>query len=285
MSRRGRKGRQEDLFRVLISIFILVVLASLASGAGYRWWINQPAGLDKRLCPKNGIKGHTIILIDKTDPLDRINPLLNSQKAALDQLIVEVAHRHSTTYQKPTSSEMPVAVGELLTIFVLGDDYKTTPEPVFSRCNPGLGNDANIFLANQEKLESLYRREYDNPLKESQNKFASSASSQWSPIMEMLQLVAINGFKHEAAHGSRRLIIISDMLHNSPAFSLFKQKPDFASFQNTPYFQQVRTDLAGVSVDIRYLMFSPALQTNSLTYFWEGYLRSTGASINSAKPL
>jgi hypothetical protein len=274
----GRRQEKEERNQLLLGIAIFLLLILVGTGGGYWWWINQTY-LDNRLCPKEGPIGHTVLLIDKTDPPSLI------QKTALNQLLSEVAQRRTVNFKAPVGAEKPVRVGELLSIFVVGEDYKITPEPIFSRCNPGLGNDANVFLANPKKLEDIYRREFDDRLDEAKNQFFAVAPSKWSPIMEMIQLVAINGFKRSATSGSRRLIIVSDMLHNTHQYTFFKQQQDLESFSKLPYFQQIRTDLPQVSVDIRYLMYSPTLQTNSLTYFWEAYFKAMGGSLNSAKPL
>jgi len=276
--RTGRRQAREERKQLFLGLAIVFILIVSGSGGGYWWWINQ-THLDERLCPKDGPIGHTIILLDKTDPPSLI------QKSALNQLLAEVAQRHAVGFKVPVGAESPVRVGELLSIFVVGEDFKKTPEPLFSRCNPGHGNDANIFLANPKKLENIYRREFDERLDAVRDQFFAVVPSKWSPIMEMIQLVSINGFKRSATGGSRRLIIVSDMLHNTPQYTFFKQQQDFDLFSRTTYFQQIRTDLPGVSVDLRYLMYSPTLQTNSLTYFWEAYFKSMGGSLNSAKPL
>lgn len=276
--RAGRRQEREERKHLFLGVMILLLLFLACAGGGYWWWINQ-SHLDERLCPKDGPLGHTILLIDKTDPPSLI------QKSALNQLLAEVAQRHAASFKVPGGAEHPVKVGELLSIFVLGEDYKKSPEPIFSRCNPGLGSDASIFLANPKRLESIYQREFDDRLNAVRDQLFAVTPSKWSPIMEMFQLVAINGFKRSATGGSRRLIVVSDMLHNTPQYTFFKQQQDFEAFSKTTYFQQIRTDLPQVSVEMRYLMYSPTLQTNSLTYFWEAYFKAMGGSLTSAKPL
>jgi hypothetical protein len=276
--RTGRRQEREERKQLFLGIAIFLLLIVAGVGGGYWWWINQ-SHLDERLCPKDGPLGHTILLIDKTDPPSLI------QKSALNQLLAEVAQRHAANFMAPAGAEQPVRVGELLSIFVVGEDYKNNTEPIFSRCNPGLGGDANVFLANPKRLESIFRREFDDRLEAVREQLIAVSPSKWSPIMEMFQLVAINGFKRSATGGKRRLIVVSDMLHNTPQYTFFKQQQDFEAFSKTSYFQQVRTDFPHVTADIRYLMYSPTLQTNSLTYFWEAYFKAMGGTLSSAKPL
>lgn len=279
MARTGRRQKGRDRFHILAGLTLFLGLMVLGGGAGYWWWINRTGGLDAMLCPITGAKAHTIILIDKTDLLSPI------QLPALKQLVSEVSARRAADFRAPRNAEDPIKVGELLSIFVLGEDYTKTPEPIFERCNPGLGASAGIWFANPDLLEELYKREFDDKLVDVAPQLLASSPSKWSPIMEMLQMVSINGFRRAAINGPRRLIVVSDMLHNTTDYSHFRAIVPFDKFQTTTYYQKVRTDLSTVDMHLRYLMYSPQLQTMRLNQFWEEYFASLGAGVKTVRQL
>ncbi|RYH56192.1 MAG: hypothetical protein EON54_12260 [Alcaligenaceae bacterium] len=110
-------------------------------------------------------------------------------------------------------------------------------------------------------------------------------SARTSPIFEMLQLVAVNGFRKHAIKGERRLIIMSDMLHNTPEFSMYRPLPDYSAFAASGYGQKMQLDLPDVEVDLNYLINSPQFQTKRNLRFWEEYFNKAGARIVTVKPL
>ena len=279
MTARGTLGTRRDRNDKILAMIIFIGIIAFAVAVATWWWFSRAGGLDARLCPAGGPSGHTIILIDKTDPL----PLV--QERALRQLLSEVARRRANDFHASADAELPLRVGELLSIFVLGEDYKSTPDPIFERCNPGVGENASVWFSNPERLEKLYTSEFDDKLAAVQGDLTAKAASKWSPIMEMLQMVSINGFRHGAVNGPRKLIVVSDLLQNTPELSHFKSVPSFDEFKKTGYYGKLSTDLANVEVHLRYLMFSPPLQTRRLNKFWEDYFADQGATIKTVKPL
>jgi hypothetical protein len=85
--------------------------------------------------------------------------------------------------------------------------------------------------------------------------------------------------------GRRSLIIVSDMLHNTPAYSLYRQSQDFAALRTTPEFARLRSKLEGADVELLLLMHTPQLQSRRLTKFWEDYFRDMGARLQRVEPL
>lgn len=277
--RKGRAGARRDRNSIIFGCLILFVIVMVSGGTGYYIFTSKD-GLDDRLCPPGGPIGHTILLVDKTDPMTF------SQKEAFVRLLAELSERRSIEVAGAGAGNLNnrVGVGELFSVFVLGEDFKETPKPVFEMCKPGKGSDSGVWLANPKKLERVYVEKFDEPLKKVEALLISEVPAKHSPIMEMLQMVAVNGFRANDTAGKRRLIVVSDMLHNTSEYSQFKAIGSFVDFKNAPYFQKVRTEFTDVNVVLFYLMYSPSLQTNKNAVFWEEYFREQGGSVNSAKP-
>ena len=101
----------------------------------------------------------------------------------------------------------------------------------------------------------------------------------------MLQLVGINAFQNHDVHGERHLIVMSDMLQNTPQFSMYHGALDFASFARSDYGRKVQAQLPGVEVELDVLVNTPALQTRRNLKFWEDYFEKAGAHVVRVDPL
>ncbi len=260
----GRAQKKRDRNAIIIGgLSCLIVLIIIGVVAVYLSTRSDTALNSKNLCPMSGPTGHLVLLVDKTDPLTF------TQRTAFSQFMDELPLR--------------VEKGELLSVFALGEDYRSTPEPVFEMCNPGSGDDASEWTSNPEKLKKRYIQKFKTPLSLVSEVLTSDKPAQHSPLMEMLQMVAINAFRKNNVGTNRRLLVVSDMLHNTPEFTLYKQPQDYNKFKDSLYSQKVRTDLGGVMVELYYLMNSPRYQKNENILFWERFFKSINASITSIK--
>lgn len=263
LGRRARKRRNHDL---LLGATLFLVLIGIIGGIAYAI-ISQPQGLDTdTLCPKDGAKGHYVLLVDKTDPLTF------TQKQAFSVVVHELIEKR-------------IPEGYLFSVFVLGEDFRETAAPIAELCNPGTGAEKSEWSANLRKLRRQYEERFVGPLVKQTEALVSTQSAKTSPIFEMMQLVGINAFRKHDVRGERRLIILSDMLHNTPQFSMYRGSIDFANFATTDYGKKAQADLRGVEIEIHYLMNSPQLQTKRNLKFWEDYFDKAGARIVSVRPL
>jgi hypothetical protein len=253
-----RRARRHIAGTVAAAAFLLAALGA----AGYGLLGRET--VDARACPSSGPAGHLVLLVDKTDPFTR------TQRLAFAELLREIATAR-------------VARGELVSVFVLGESVDAAVEPVFERCNPGSAQDASKWNANPERLRRQYEQNFLEPLAAVAQHIQVAKPAAVSPIMEMLQLVAINGFRRNAVHGPRRLIVVSDMLQNTNEYSHYRGEASFERLRERPYFQRVRVDLSGVAVELRYLMHAPALQNRGHARFWEAYIREMGASLTAVR--
>jgi hypothetical protein len=256
-----RAGRQLVLAGVLVVVTLAIV------GAVAAWLFTRPAAPDAAtLCPAGGPTAHYVLLVDTTDPLDF------TQKQAFNATLRDlVGHR--------------VPPGALLSVFVLGDDFRSTAEPLVELCNPGTGADASALTSNPQHLRQQYEERFLQPMLAQSDKLVATKPSNHSPIFEMLQLVGINAFRRHDVHGEKRLIVMSDMLHNTPQYSMYKGPMDFAALASTDYGRKSMADLAGVDVELLVLLNTPQRQTQRQVKFWEDWFERAGAKVVDVRPL
>ncbi|GAC1030995.1 hypothetical protein thsps21_18220 [Pseudomonas sp. No.21] len=242
-----------------------VILAALGIGGYYLY--NQPKGPDRvTLCPAEGPLGHVVVLVDNTDPYSFI------QREAFSQAL------------RALSDEV-VPEGYLLSVFSLGESFENNAKPLFERCNPGTSAGKSEMTANLKRIDLRYHESFKAPIEKLEDSLLSDTPAQYSPIFEMIQLASINGFRTQNVRGPRKLIIFSDMLPNTPEYSMFKGIPDYNDFSKTPYGERSKTDLSGVKVEIHYLMKYPKLQTMKQLNFWELYFEGAGARLTGVNTM
>lgn len=267
MSARSIAARRRNRWQVLWGMLLLAAALAIAGSAAYLFLLNRSDALDAdSLCPASGPRGHVVLLVDKTDPLNF------TQKQAFLEYLAEFGRGR-------------VREGELFSVFVLGGDFTSTARPIFEMCNPGKGEDKDIWTANPEQIRRQFENKFLKPMSTLADQLQATEAAADSPIMEMLQLVAINGFRARDTDGSRRLYVVSDMLQNTAAYSHYRGDLDFPRFRESVLFQKTKTDLSNVEVELAYLLNSPARQTRRHLKFWEDYFRELGARIVAVRIL
>lgn len=257
------KMRNKNIF---MGVFVLFIVVLIAGGSAY-FYFTREASLDKiSMCPATGPSGHIVLLVDKTDPLTFI------QKQSFLTFLEDLTERR-------------IEPGYLLSVFVIGENYKDAALPLFEMCNPGKGENKSAMTANLKQLQRQYHDRFREPMLKLADTLQASKPAQFSPIFEMTQLVAINGFHKSAVNGPHRLIIVSDMLHNTPQFSMYRGNSDFQTLQNSDYGKKLMVDLKGVEVELHYVMNTPQLQNRRHLRFWEEFFNNAGARIVSVMPM
>lgn len=266
MATLGRRARERRQKYILGGIALLLVTLALGGGAAYLT-LDRPERLDaETLCPADGPKGHHVLLIDMTDPLNF------TQKQALSVTVKEIIERR-------------VPEGFLFSVFALGDDFKENALPLVEMCNPGDGSNKSELTANLRKLKQQYESKFSAPMVSVAESLVATKPANWSPIFEMLQLVGINAYRKHAIAGEKRLIIVSDMLQNTPQFTMYRGAVDYGAFSTTEYGARVKAELSDVDVELHYLMNRPQLQTKRNLKFWEDHFSRSGARIVAVQPI
>ena len=266
MARKSKIARSRQRTNIFLGSMSLLVVIGLISGAVW-WWGQKKSGVDPlTLCPINGPLGHNVLLIDKTDPFNL------PQKAAFDLLVTDLV-----TKQTPP--------GYLLSIYVLGDDFKAQTKPLVELCNPGDAQGHSELTENTKQLNRQYKDRFLKPIFEQSTELLNIPTAQESPILEMLQMVNLNSLQRHNVDGPKQVVVISDLLRNSKQLSMYKSIPTFEGFSQTSYAQKTGSSFSGVTIQVHLLQNSPQLQKRNLFDFWEAYFIKAGATRYQLKAL
>lgn len=266
MAQLGRRAKQRQTRDIVLGTFAFLVAIAIATGVWHYMGGRLKELNPLTLCPQDDPTGHYVLLVDKTDPLTF------TQKQAFSVILRELIEKR-------------VPEGYLFSVFVLGEDFKENAAPLVELCNPGSGAGKSEFTANLKKLRRQYEDRFVEPMLKQSEALLATQPSKTSPIVEMLQLVSINAFRKHDVKGERRLVVMSDMLHNMPQMSMYKGPADYAAFAVTDYGKRAQLELHDVEVELHYLMNTPQLQTKRNLMFWEDYFNKAGARIVVVRPL
>jgi len=259
MARKSKLAKSRQRTNIFLGSMSLLIVLGLVSGAVW-WWGQKKAGIDPvTLCPNDGPLGHNVLLIDKTDPFNL------PQKSAFDLIVTDLV-----TAQTPP--------GYLLSIYVLGDDFKAQTKPLVELCNPGDAKGHSELTENTKQLNRQYKERFLKPVFQQSTELLSITTAQESPILEMIQMVNLNSIQRHHVDGPKQLVVLSDLLQNSKPLSMYKSVPNFDVFKQTPYAQKLKSDLSGVEIKVHLLQNAPQLQKQNLFDFWKSYFLNSGAS-------
>jgi hypothetical protein len=239
-----------------------VVLVAAISGLAYLYLAatSQRQTLDESLCPEGGPPSQTLLLIDATDDIPALTRTQIRQ--LLDDMIAKIPR------------------GGLLDIRMLRNDQNRT-DRIFALCNPGDGSDLDPLIANPEAAKERWRTGFAEPLATALEQTANGEEADTSPILAAIQQLAVERLTSERdRRAATTLVLISDMLENSPDFSMYRSGADYEAFQASDAARNFATDLAGAEVDI-WLVRRPAPPTDSLPLiaFWERWIKDAGGQL------
>lgn len=241
--------------------------ALVLAGAGWVLYAVFGGGeYDSAFCPLDGKHPRTAIIIDATDALDAAHR--GELQAEMDGL------------------RGRLALNEWLGLYVLDKSGLNLPKPLIALCNPGNKNTCNPAVANCAEAERVYRQDFAAPMAEQIQLLTARPEQEESPILEMLLAVVLDG--HLDKSQKRRLIIVSDMLHNTAEYSHYRSAADFAAWQKTDYARRfLELPLGGAEVEIWYVKRPGAvnIQTREHVDFWRQYFNAVGAEVREIKPI
>lgn len=260
MARRRRAGKRTAPIAALA-----VLAAAVAVAVGFL--AMRPEIDTESLCPVDGNYGRTAVLIDATDALTR------SQAKAIREEVDDLLQR--------------LEDHEWVGVFVLSEENVVAALPEFEKCNPG--SDPNPLIENPMEVLRRFREEFRKPIDDALDRLLDTTEpSPTSPILEMIRAVSLES--NFSMTKQRRLVIVSDMLHNVPQYSHYRDGFDFDGWRSGDYAQDVlEASLLGVEVEMLYLrrgdQRSGPLQTYRHVRFWEDYFRALGATLKVVKPI
>lgn len=272
MARRRSRAEQKKHTRDICLLVAVAVLLIAVVGSMTWMFIGRDVAPDAAtLCPADGPLGQYVVLIDNTDPYP------HNQKAALTQRL-------------KTLAEDRIPEGYLLSVFVLGEDFTQNDKPVFEKCNPGMGEGRSAVNSNLQRIKHRFAHEFVDPVEGLTAQLLLSKAANTSPVFEMIQLAAINGFNQHKTIGRKELIIFSDMIANTPSYSMYKTPvTTYRAFRSSAYGQRAGTDLSGVNVELNVIRNNErsvnTIQTQNFGLFWTDFFDGSGARVREVNTL
>lgn len=258
MATRPLKARKEKQSQLALAGAVLLGAAVLGLQAASHLLADHTEYDATTLCVVGAAPvEHVAVLVDHTDPYSPIQ-----QRIFAD------------TIRKVSAN---LAVGGRISVHVLSDQPEQVPVPVFDMCKPADGTGAGSFYHN-EKLDLMrYEEAFEAPIDTLTNNLREGASAETSPILEAAAETALS----VRGDSPLRLVIISDLLQNSPLGSVYNGSNDADTLEAAPGFLAIRRGLDGTRVDIVLLPSASHahLQTEDLTAFWRRALSVSGATV------
>lgn len=240
-----------SIIGICLAIFALLILSALLlKGEEY----------DPETFCLDNITAHTIVVLDKTDSFS-----VNQQNFILNYINKEKDELKSF---------------EMFSVFTLTEDTYSSPEPIFSKCNPGTGKNANQLYQNPRKIQMRFDEFFSKPLEENMNIMLADNTGSKSPILEIIRELSFrNDFGEDVQE--RTLIIISDLMHHTSQYSHYKNSIDYKYFSNKSYAYELATSLDSVDIKIVYLLRDKLrrIQGKRHLLFWENYFDEIGAEV------
>lgn len=182
----------------------LAIVASLLAGVALVGFFAAPSLLrgpprdQETLCPKTGPVGHTLILVDKSDPWSEV------QAGRLKKLVKQIG------------DELPAE--RMLSIYVFNDVFEPGFPSLISLCNPG--KTASELIGNPRREYVKWVEKFGRPLDDAMTVLTQPAKGNQSPIIEAIGDV-VSRRENRVPTGDRSLVLVSDMLQNSSQFTVF----------------------------------------------------------------
>lgn len=229
--------------------------------------------LDKvTMCPENGPRQVTALLVDTTDPISIVT-------------LADLKNRFSEVVQ---STE----VGEMLAIYGL-TEKRGELITMFEGCNPGDESTVDQWTGNKKIQQRKWEEVFGKPMEEVRGKLDKGQAGAQSPIMAAIQNIKLQVFdrfkeRRDEASGEeekipKKLIVVSDMIEHTALYSQYKSDLEFQNYKDSPANADYRTSLDGAEVSIWFVdrgieKFSDAKFMN----FWATWVMDNRGTWGSA---
>jgi hypothetical protein len=266
---RPRRRHPGDLRKHVIGS-VLAVLALGVLGAGAYVYVSaaRPPALDRAtLCPVDGPRSITVVLLDSTDDIPDIG------KHEIRTVLTDMAEA--------------VPVYGLLELRLL-DPKLPGGRQIFAKCNPGDGANLSEYTANPRLAKKRWIEGFREPLETALESGFQPLPGKTSPIMETVQRIAVDRFTgHAAEEAPKTLVLVSDMLENAPDYSQYAGDLSYGRFKSSRAYKRLQTDLHGAEVTIYYIQRASAKPFNSADHirFWVDWIRDNKGRFKQANKL
>ena len=265
MARSARRRRSSGTSKGSLWLGGGLIAAAIlcAGGLAYGYFITPaPIALDKEsLCPVDGSRSVTAVLVDTSDDLPPIT------KQEVTKLLLDIAEN--------------LPPYELFDVRVLDAEHQTS-RSVFARCNPGDGKGLSEWTANPILARKRWVESFRAPVAEALSGSLSAPNAKTSPIMAAIQNIAVDRFTgRTAAKGSRKLVVVSDMIEYEPDYSQYVGDLSFERYKNSLAYLKYRTDLHGADIAIEYVQRLTRKPINSVAHvrFWTDWFSDSNGQV------
>jgi len=253
---------------VLGGALAVLALGTLAAGAYVYATAARPPALDpSSLCPVDGPRSITVVLLDSTDDIQ------------------DIAKREVKSALLDMAETLP-AYG-LLEMRLL-DPNSPGGKSIFARCNPGDGSGLSEYTTNPRLAKKRWMEGFRQPLEEALDAGFHPAPGKTSPIMETVQRIAVDRFTGRLADDiPKSLVLVSDMLEHEGDYSQYSGDLSYARYKASRAYRKVQTDLHGAEVTIYYIQRTTARPINSVEHirFWADWIRDNKGRLKQANKL
>lgn len=266
---RRRSSNPGELRKHLLGGALAVLaLGTLAAGAYVYATAARPPALDpSSLCPVDGPRSITVVLLDSTDDIQ------------------DIAKREVKSALLDMAETLP-AYG-LLEMRLL-DPNSPGGKSIFARCNPGDGSGLSEYTANPRLAKKRWMEGFRQPLEDALDAGFQPAPGRASPIMETVQRIAVDRFTGRLADDMpKSLVIVSDMLEHEGDYSQYSGDLSYARYKASRAYRKVQTDLHGADVTIYYIQRTTTRPINSAEHirFWAEWIRDNKGRLKQANKL
>lgn len=266
---RRRSRNPGDVRKHLLGgVLALLALSSLAMGAYVYMTVERPATLDREsLCPLDGPRSITVVLLDSTDDIPDIG------KREIRTVLVDLAET--------------LPVYGLLELRLL-DPKGSGGKSMFVKCNPGDGSGLSEYVANPRLARKRWMEGFRQPLDVALDAGFQPAPGKLSPIMETVQRIAVDRFSSRTAEDiPKSLVVVSDMLEHEPDYSQYSGDLSYARYKASRAYRRLQTDLHGAEVIIYYIQRLTPRPINSADHirFWAEWIRENNGRFRQANKL
>lgn len=242
----------------MLRSWLMLVLAIVSFIVFLFFWFTSrllPTGDDN--CRLDGVvPAHTVFLLDQSDPFN------DNDLAWLNTLVREES-RSLRQYDR-------------FSVFSVNRGDEEQPSEIFSRCSPGAPNRFTFLYRNERQTEKYWKEKFELDLEDRIRTELTDRIADISPLIEYFEAILRRpDFSPGVEH--RRLVVISDMIQNSKAYSYYRDKVDWEQFKVQTGFSP-QPKFSGVEVKI-YLAERPGGPApERLKLFWKSYFESQGGT-------
>ncbi|WP_338456644.1 hypothetical protein [uncultured Alteromonas sp.] len=235
------------------------IIALIAVIAAVGWIMLTAKSYDKvTLCEKNIKSPLTVVLFDKTGGFSENQKRLI--KKAIDKEITDLK------------------TGARLTVYEIdAQTMEGLSAPIFDKCKPRDGSDANSFYENNKLMTKKFEKQFASIVTEVTDTLITAENAPSSPLLESLQdLASLSSLNGEVE--LNKIVLLSDLLQHSDSISFYNNSLKDADFDKA---LPMVPDLFGTDIQLYWLLRKGKegeIQNANLIPWWERILEEAGVS-------